>query len=308
MTFPVRTAAAVLATGLAAACASGAPRATASPRTAAQKAGSPEEALPGIDLSSLAPAQRAAVSDWAQATFTYCGAPRTVSASLRQGSSCSHAPRMARLAVRLAAAGVPPAALAKVVTDYYASFDARKRARLELAAFGPPLGEERAPVALVEFSDFTCPACQRIRPELEKFVADRAGRVRLYFKPFAILTHVNSMEAAQAAEWARERGAFWKMHDTLFDNAFVNDPASLAAFARDLGLDGDDLAAALDAGRYVAKVEGSMAEARGAGILGTPTLFFDGRMLKLPDFSEPWLEFTLEDEEEWVANGGWVRD
>ncbi|MGB8933165.1 MAG: thioredoxin domain-containing protein, partial [Anaeromyxobacteraceae bacterium] len=203
---------------------------------------------------------------------------------------------------------VPPAALARAVTDYYASFDAAKRARLELGAFGPPLGDANAPVAVVEFSDFTCPACQRLRPELEKYVADRPGRVRLHFKPYAILSHVNSMEAAQTGEWARERGAFWKMHDTLFDNAFVNDPESLAGFARGLGLDGDDLAAALSAGRYVAKVEGSMAEARAAGLTATPTLFFNGRMIRLPDYSESWLDFTLEDEEEWVRGGGWSRD
>ncbi|HSM91620.1 MAG TPA: thioredoxin domain-containing protein [Anaeromyxobacteraceae bacterium] len=308
MTVSSRLAAAALATGLAAACASGATHAPPASRTAPPAAASPEEALPGVDLSELGPAQREAVSRWAQASFSYCGAPRTVSAALRQGSSCKHAPRMARLAVRLAAAGVAPAALARAVTDYYAAFDAPKRAKLELAGFGPPLGEERAPVTMVEFSDFTCPACQHFRPTLEKFVADRPGRVRLYFKPYAIPTHVNSMEAAEAAEWARERGAFWKMHDTLFENAFVNDPESLAGFARGLGLDGDDLAAALAGERYVAKVEGSMAEARAAGLAGTPTLFLDGRMIRLPDLSEPWLQFTLEDEEEWVAHGGWIRD
>ncbi len=308
MNVSARIAAALLATGLAAACASGATPAPGPTRTSLPRAGSPEEALPGIDLSALAPEQRKAVAEWAQGTFTYCGAPRTVSVALREGSGCRHAPRMAQLAVRFAAAGVAGGALPRAVTDYYASFDASKRARLDLAAFGPPLGDPKAPVALVEFSDFTCPACQRIRSTLEQFVADRPGRVRLHFKPYAILTHMNSLEAAQAAEWARDRGAFWKMHDTLFDNPFVNDPESLVGFARSLGLDGDDLAAALGSERYAAKVQGSMAEAREAGILATPTLFFNGRMLRLPGSPESTLEFTLEDEEEWVRNGGWIRD
>jgi protein-disulfide isomerase len=308
MTGPARLAAALLATAFLVACASNPPPAPAARRTSLPPAATAEEALPGIDLASLEPAQRQVVAEWAQSAFSYCGAPRTVSVALRQGSSCRHAPRMAKLAVRLAGAGLDRDKLTKAVTDYYASFDTRKRAKLETAAFGPPLGDAAAPVAIVEFSDFTCPFCQRLRPTLEKFVTDRPGRVRLHFKPYAIESHMNSLEAAQAAEWARERGAFWKMHDTLFDNPFAADPESLVTFAKALELDGDDLAKALEAQSYVPKVRGSMAEARAAGIPGTPTLFLNGRMLRAGEFTEPTLEFTLEDEEEWIRNGGWIRD
>jgi protein-disulfide isomerase len=303
-----RTAAALLTLGLLSACAVSAPAAPAARRASLPPAATPAEALPGVDLGELTPEQRQLVADWSQDTFAYCGAPRTVSAALRDGSPCRHAPRMAGLAVRLAASGLNREQLASAITDYYASFDARKRSKIDVASFGPPLGDAAAPVAIAEFSDFTCPFCQRIRPALEKFVADRPGRVRLHFKPFAIESHANSMEAAQAAEWARERGTFWKMHDTLFDNPFAADPESLVLFARELGLDGDDLAAALKAERYVPRVRASMAEARAAGIRGTPTLFFNGRMLRVGDFSDGFLEFTLRDEEEWTRNGGWIRD
>ncbi len=308
MTRSARTAAALLATGFFAACASNSPPAYAPRRSALAPPASPEEALPGVDLSGLEPAQRQVVAEWAQSTFSYCGAPRTVSVALRAGSSCRHAPRMARLATRLAAAGYDLDRLTRAVTDYYASFDARKRVRLDADSFGPPLGDAKAPVVIVEFSDFTCPFCQRLAPTLEKFVTDRASRVRLHFKPYAIETHANSLEAAQAVEWARERGAFWKMHDILFANPFAADPDSLVIFAKELGLDGDELAAALKSERYVPRVRASMAEAKGAGIAGTPTLFVDGRMLRAGEFTEPALEFTLEDEEEWVRNGGWIRD
>jgi protein-disulfide isomerase len=308
MTGSLRTAAALVATGFLAACASSAPPPSVALRPRPAPLALPEEAVPGVDLSALSPAQRAQVGEWAQNAFTYCGAPRTVSASLRDGSPCVHASRMARVAAWYAASGLQGDKLARAVTAYYAAFDARKRAALELGAFGPPLGSPDAPVAIVEFSDFTCPFCQRIRPELEKFVEARAGRVRLYFKPFAIESHANSQEAAQAAEWAREKGAFWKYHDTLFDNPFAADPDSLVDFARQLGLDGADLAAALQSHRYEPKVRGSMAEAREAGIAGTPTLFFNGRMFRLPEFTEEALEFTLRDEEEWTRSGGWLRD
>lgn len=300
--------AALLLAGPLAACESGPPRAWTPPRSTQLAAGAPEEVLPGVDLSSLTPPQRQVVADWAQATFSYCGAPRTVAASLQAGTSCRHAPRMAGLAVRLAASGLDREKLSRALTDYYASFRPEKRARLDVAAFGPPLGDASAPVALVEFSDFTCPFCQLLRPELEKFVADRPGRVRLHFKPFPIESHEHALESAQAAEWARDQGAFWKVHDALFQDPYSNDPDSLAATATALGLDGADLAAALKAERLLPRVRASMAEARAAGITGTPTLFFNGRMHRGPSFSEADLAFALEDEEEWVKHGGWARD
>jgi protein-disulfide isomerase len=307
MTGTTRTAAALLAAGLVTACGAGAQRAWTPPRAQQPLAGSPEEVLPGVDLSGLEEPQRKLVADWAQRAFTYCGAPHTVAASLRQGT-CRHAPRMARLAVRLAAAGLDREKLERAITDYYASFDAPKRAKLDVADFGPPLGDPKAPVVLVEFSDFTCPMCQVVRPTLEKFVADRPGRVRLHYKPFPIEAHANALEAAQAVEWARDRGAFWKMHDTLFDNPYAFDLESLVSFAGQLGLDGADLTAALKSGRNVPRIRASMAEAKAAGIPGTPSLFLDGRMHRVTSFSEPDLEFTLEDEEEWIRHEGWIRD
>lgn len=292
---------------LAAACGGTAPRAWSAPKAAASAA-TPEETLPGVDLSALAPEQRRLVADWASEAFVYCGAPRTVAATLQAGGTCRHAPRMARLAVRLVSAGLDREKLARALTDYYAGFDARKRARLELSGFGPPLGDPGAPVAIVEFSDFTCPACQMLRPALEQFVKDRPGRVRLHFKPYPIETHLNALEAAQTVEWAREKGAFWAMHDTLFDNPYAFDNDALVSYARQLGLDGADLEAALKSGRLVPKIRASMAEAKAAGLTGTPTLFFNGRMHRVTSFSDADLEFTLEDEEEWTRSGGWSRD
>ena len=101
--------------------------------------------------------------------------------------------------------------------EYYASFD--RRARLDPAEFGPPLGNADANVTLVEFSDFTCPFCRQLRPTLEAFVKARAGRVKLFYKPFPIEGHPGALEAAQAGEWARDAGIFWPMHDALFTAA-----------------------------------------------------------------------------------------
>lgn len=266
----------------------------------------PAPVLPGVEAEGLTAEQRGVLDGWAGEALCYCGCPHTVSRCLREHGTCRHAKRMATLAVRLLRAGARKADLARTIDAYYASFD--RRVRLDVAGFGPPLGNPDAPVTMVEFSDFTCPYCQMVRPRLEAFVQARADRVKLHYKPFPIESHPGALEAAQAGEWAREKGRFWVMHDALFDTPGARSVEGLADLARALGLDPADLRAALEEKRFVEKVRGSQAEARAAGIRGTPTLFVGGRMLVLADLSDEGLEFTLEDEEEWQKNRGWVRD
>ena len=267
----------------------------------------PEGHLPGIPIEGLTPEQRQAVAAWAKDTYCYCGCPHTVSECLRGHGDCQHGKRMARLAARLVESGVKPAELSKVVTDYYSSFALVKRSRLDLFGYDPPLGEPGAKVTLVEFSDFTCPYCQLFRPLLEKFVEDRPGRVRLFYKPFPIESHPGALEAAQVAEWGRAQGIFWPLHDRLFGAPHASLDV-VGDWARELGKDPASLEKDIASQRYLPKVRASQADGRAAGLRGTPTLFLDGRRLAVPDLSEWRLEFTLQDEEEWREHGGWSRD
>jgi protein-disulfide isomerase len=266
-------------------------------------------AAQGVD--GLTAAQRDVLSRVLAEEFCYCGCPHTVAGCLREHKACKHAPRMAWLAARLAATGAPAAEVRKARDEYYAGFDAAKRAKLDLESYGPPLGKPDAPVAVVEFSDFTCPYCRALKPELDRFVREHEGRVRLIYKPYPIASHPRAMEAALAAEWARERGVFWKMYDLLFAHRGELEDDDLAADARAAGADPEDLLRALASGRHRARVAASQAEARAAGLLGTPTLFFNGHRIQLPmtpQGAQALLAFVLEDEEEWAQRGGWARD
>jgi protein-disulfide isomerase len=297
---------AALAAGVASGCAgrASAPGAGAPGPGPAPTADDPAAVLPGVDLEGLSPEQARLVAEFALEEFCYCGCPHTVSTCLREHGACGHAARMASRAARHAKAGATRPELHRAVTAYYAGFD--RRARLDVAGFGPPLGKEDAPVALVEFSDFTCPYCRLVRPVLEEFVREHAGRVKLYYKPFPIESHEHAAEAAQAAEWAREHGLFWAMHDRLFESPDALSVEDLAGHARALGGDPEDLRAAVESGRYRARVQASQAEARAAGLRGTPTVFMNGRLVT--DLSAEALELALQDEEEWLKHRGWARD
>lgn len=266
------------------------------------------ELLPGIPLDGLTAPQREVLAKVAGDEFCYCGCPHTLAQCLTTHKECKHAPRMARLAARMAGTGMQAPEILRALAGYYGSFEKGRRARIDLAAAGPARGDETAPVALVEYSDFTCPYCQALKPVLDELVKRNPGRVRLHFKPFPIQGHARAPEAALASEWARDAGLFWPMYDALFTRPHALQDADLADRAQELGGDPTALLAALQSQKHRARVAASQAEARAAGVMGTPTLFFNGRRYTLSDFSPAGLQFTLEDEEEWTRHGGWARD
>jgi len=275
----------------------------------AQAAGpSAAELLPGISLDGLTAPQREVLAKVAGDEFCYCGCPHTLAQCLSTHKECKHAPRMAGLAARMAAVGMQAPEILRALAGYYGSFEKGRRARLDLSGLGPPRGEEKAPVALVEFSDFTCPYCQGLKPVLDELVKKNPGRVKLHYKPFPILGHARALEAALASEWARQAGLFWPMYDALFARPHALQDEDLADRAREIGGDPTALKAALQSQAHRARVAASQTEARAAGVVGTPTLFFNGRRYTLADFSPAALQFTLEDEEEWTRSGGWARD
>jgi protein-disulfide isomerase len=276
-------------------------------RAAAKAAADLDAALDELKLPGIGADQRQLLARYANGDFCYCGCPHTVSSCLLRHKACKHATRQLRLAAAAIAAqpSASPEEIKRFVNQYYRAFD--HRAQIGLDGFGPPLGDEKAPVTLVEYSDFTCPFCQSLRPVLEAFVAANPGRVKLFFKPYPIESHPGAVEAAMAAEWAREQGAFWRFHDELFSSP--KDLDALAETAERLGLDAEDLRDALLSRRHEAKVLASRVEATQLGVHSTPTVFMNGRPLTLPDNTAEWLQFALEDEQELLANKGkWARD
>jgi protein-disulfide isomerase len=273
------------------------------------------ELPPGVDAAGLTAPQREVLARLLADAYCHCGCPHTLAGCLKEHRTCRHAPRMAQLAVKLAATGAAAPDAQRVLTEYYAGF-AKKRPAFNVKDFGPPLGKPDAPVTIVEFSDFTCPFCRALRPRLEAWVKSREGRVKLFYKPFPLANHARSMEAAEAAEWAREKGFFWQMHDVLFENPHDLADDDLARYALRLGGSADDLREALSSKRFRPRIFAARAEATAAGLAGTPTLYVNGRKHVLtfgtredPLANVEWgLDFALADEEEWMKNGGWSKD
>ncbi|MGF1467114.1 MAG: DsbA family protein [Sandaracinaceae bacterium] len=146
----------------------------------------------------------------------------------------------------------------------------------------PVRGPAGALVTIVEFSDFQCPFCRRAQDTLEEVAEAYPREVRFAFKHNPLPFHRNAADAAAATlEARRQQGdaGFWRMHDTLFENASALSRDDLARYAAAQGLDVDAFRLALEAGRHGAAIEADQALATSRGARGTPHFFINGRKL-----------------------------
>ncbi len=160
---------------------------------------------------------------------------------------------------------------------------------MELKDVGHTLGEEDAPVTVVEFSDYGCAYCsgftQQTFPELyAEFI--REGRVRWVHVPFVLGKFANSDRATLAAYCAGEQGegTFWAVHMALFRRQSEwrsGDPLPVfRRYVEEAGGDGEGFAACYREGGPREALTRADRIAAAAGVAATPTFFVDGRRLE----------------------------
>ena len=141
-------------------------------------------------------------------------------------------------------------------------------------------GNPKAPVVIVEFSDFQCPYCRSVQPTLKNLLAKYEGRVSLSYRDLPLRDiHPQAQMAAEASRCAGEQGKFWEYHDLLFENPNKLNREGLVEQVRSLKLDEKQFDSCLSSGKYKAQVEQDRQLGLRAGLTGTPGFFINGNML-----------------------------
>ena len=138
---------------------------------------------------------------------------------------------------------------------------------------GPPA----APVTLLEYGDYQCPACGLAYPVVKELQAQLGARLRFVFRNFPIATmHPYAEHAAEAAEAAGAQGRFWEMHDVLYENQDALADDDLVQNAVTLGLDSARFSGELTQHTHAARVREDFMSGARSGVNGTPTFFING--------------------------------
>lgn len=163
------------------------------------------------------------------------------------------------------------------------------------------LGNPKAPVTLIQYSDYQCPFCGRFFEETELALRSeyiQTDKVRTVYKDLAFLGP-ESVAAAGAANCAADQNKFWEYHDALFrteieedknDDGVLNGSSENSGnltrelflqIAGNLGLNVSQFISCLDSKKYQAKIEKDIAEARIVIPLpSTPTVFVNDKMIQ----------------------------
>ncbi len=166
----------------------------------------------------------------------------------------------------------------------------------------PFIGEAAAPVSIVEFGDYKCPACKSFNesffPLIQKELVE-TGKAKFYFMNYSFI-NIDSNRSAQFAEAVyQELGneRFWEFHHLMYekqpdDASFEKVDLYTNEFLQEtLGeiASNEEVARVMEA---VGKEESMKAwekdteTAKRLGVSGTPALFVNGREFKGNSFED----------------------
>ncbi|AIQ52995.1 DsbA family protein [Paenibacillus sp. FSL R7-0331] len=155
------------------------------------------------------------------------------------------------------------------------------------------LGSEDAPVKIVEFGDYKCPACAQfagvIKPQIVQEYVNQ-DKAALYFVNLAFLGPDSTTAALAALSvYNQNSDAFWTYYDALYANQGDENkewatPDFLVELAQKekLPIDFELLRKDIEDKTYNSQIQSEVQLATASGVSSTPTLFVNGVMVNEP--------------------------
>ncbi len=142
----------------------------------------------------------------------------------------------------------------------------------------PALGNTKAQITIIEFSDYQCPFCRQWHEEvLPQLQAKYGDNLRLVYRDFPLYSiHPEAEPAALAANCAGEQNKYYEYGNLLFNNQDSLGSATYEKLAQDLNLDVTGFKQCVADNRYKNEIEADFNYASQLGVRSTPTFFING--------------------------------
>ncbi len=250
----------------------------------------PAAPIPGVNLSKLDAGKTKLYNKLVDSLSSPCGKAH----SLRKSAAADAGCKRGRFAARYVVALIADEADGSEIRDLYKSKYAGKKQNKFSYKDVPHVGSTDAPVVLVEFFDYGCPACKKFKPLIEEIEKEFPSDVVVFYKHFPLSAHPDSQGAAQAAMAAAKQGKFKEMHNLLFQDQHAHQVSKLRKYAESIGLDMAQYEADFKAAK--AHVDADRREGEAAGVMGTPALYINGRPYEAPavvKYLKMWVDEEL---------------
>lgn len=168
--------------------------------------------------------------------------------------------------------------------------------RIEVEAGDSPyMGPKNAPVTVIEFTDYQCPFCGRVRPTVNQITSEYKDEVKYVIRDFPLSFHQYAKKAHEAAHCAGDQKKYWEYNKILFSDQNALQIEKLKKYASDLKLNTNKFNKCLDEGKFAKKVEEDIKVGIDAGVSGTPAFFVNGILVS---GARPFSEFKRMIDEE----------
>lgn len=159
-------------------------------------------------------------------------------------------------------------------------------------------GHQDAPITMIEYADFECPACQQFALVVAELLANYPDSVRYVFRqlPFDMACnpqiqkpfHANSCFAATLAICAAEQGKYWDMVDYLFglgleSSGHVSPRAmhsKMSSSVSALSLDDSQIQSCISERRYARHLNRDLESAMKQELVSTPSIYINGKKVE----------------------------
>lgn len=155
----------------------------------------------------------------------------------------------------------------------------------------PSIGDENAPVKIVEIGDYKCSHCKdfhdNIFPKLKQDFID-TGKVQFFFINFPFIDE-DSARIAKGGEtvFALNEEAFWEYHDFVFQQEYeegeqwaTEDALVKLVNDRLSSVDAEKFEQELKDNVHISAVNEDLSMVKEAGVTSTPTMFINGTEFK----------------------------
>jgi len=146
---------------------------------------------------------------------------------------------------------------------------ATERDALERDPNAPVLGNPEGDVTVVEFFDYNCPYCRRVKPHMEALLAADPN-VRVVYREWPILGE-GSVFAARAALASRNQGKYDEFHWAMMGLNGRAEESTVIRAAEQIGLNIAQLRRDMNAPEIDEHIQTSMRLSRAIGFSGTPS-------------------------------------
>ncbi len=143
----------------------------------------------------------------------------------------------------------------------------------------PVKGPQDAPVTIIEYTDYQCPFCKKVRATVEELLNDYPGKIRYAVMNNPLPFHKKALPAALAARAAKNQGKFWEMHELIFENSKALDDANLLKMAKKIGLNIEQFNTDRNNEKLKAEIKKEQDQAVKNNARGTPAFFINGKKI-----------------------------